>query len=88
MIMIDLLKSFKISFVSFRAVRGLLFPKSVSWFGLFFAISYSKAALGFKKDMTETLDQELDFLNEMLLTYKVFMIIVKSGWFDNSKERK
>ena len=31
--------------VSFRASRGLLFPKPVSWLELFFSVSYSKPAL-------------------------------------------
>ena len=37
--------SFRIHLVSFRYSRGPLFPNPVSWLGLFFAISYSKAAL-------------------------------------------
>ena len=36
---------FGINLVSIRASRGLLLPKPVAWFGLFFAVSYSKPAL-------------------------------------------
>ena len=42
-----ILSSFRINLVSNRASRGSLFPKPVSWFGLFFAVSYSKLPLVF-----------------------------------------
>ena len=38
------LLSLRINLVSFRTFRHPLFPKPVSWLGLFFATSYSKTA--------------------------------------------
>ena len=38
-------ESFRINLVSFRASRGPLLYKPVSWLGPFFAVSYSKPAL-------------------------------------------
>ena len=38
--------SFWTNLVSFRTFRCPIFPKPVSWFGLFLAVSYSKPALG------------------------------------------
>jgi hypothetical protein len=45
---------------SFKTFIHPLFPKPVSWLGLFFAVSYSKLALGLVLDLsTQTLKIEL-----------------------------
>ena len=43
--------SFRTNLVSLRTFRCPLFSKPVSWLGLFFAISYSKPALGYIRNI-------------------------------------
>ena len=48
--------SFITNVVSFRTFRWSLFPKLVSWLGLFFAVSYSKPALEVGENLSKLLE--------------------------------
>ena len=72
--------------VSFKAFRGPLFPKPVSWLGLFFAIFYIKPDLVFPRSYDSVPKSQWDFNSNLLqivqpITIKFNLVFLKGRNF-------
>ena len=75
--MSDPLKSFIISFISFRTSKDSLFPKPVPGHELFLAVSYSKPAL---REIFGT-SQKCDWKNKLPMTLSLLSLILGNKHF-------